>query len=328
MSKQQNIIFDHAAIGSASRLKVNQATPIFSISPITLTVPNRVVDLQIRVSGPTTGNNFPVILLSHGLGHSNYLSSLHGYAPLVDFLASQGFVVIQPTHLDSNTLAIDPKTTEVPFWKSRVDDMSTILDNLEVIEELVPQISNKLDKDKVAVIGHSMGGLTAGMLLGEQLRLGDGKLVDLQDNRVKVGVLLSAPGNGKEDLTPQALKLLPFYQEPIFQCIKKPMLVMYGTSDNNSPWTKRSADWHADPYLLSPSPKTLVTLKGVGHALGGISGYDSIEAKLDESVEISSIVERLISSYLFDALYNSSLSWGENIEKFSEMTEYGKIEMK
>ena len=37
------------------------------------------------------------------------------------------------------------------------------------------------------------------------------------------------------------------------------------------------SDWHADPYFLSPGPKSLLTLFGAEHGLSGISGYDVAE---------------------------------------------------
>jgi predicted dienelactone hydrolase len=64
------------------------------------------LDLQVRVSAPVTGSELPVILLSHGHGPSNHLSSLNGYAPLANYWAAHGFAVIQPTHLDSKTLVL------------------------------------------------------------------------------------------------------------------------------------------------------------------------------------------------------------------------------
>lgn len=59
----------------------NSPTPVLSVSPVVLPAPGRAVDLQVRVSAPVTGSELPVILLSHGLGFSNNLSSLNGYAP-------------------------------------------------------------------------------------------------------------------------------------------------------------------------------------------------------------------------------------------------------
>jgi predicted dienelactone hydrolase len=156
-----------------------------------LSVPGRIVDMQMRISAPALGRDLPIILLSHGHGSSNNLSSLNGYGPLASFWAAHGFEVIQPTHLSSKTLSLDPKTTGAPlFWRSRVEDMKHILDQLDVIEASVPEIAGRLDPSRIAVVGHSLGGHTAGMLLGAQLTDEDGTKVDLAEPRVKAGVLL------------------------------------------------------------------------------------------------------------------------------------------
>ena len=120
----------------------------------------RAVDLQVRVSATATGRQLPVILLSHGHGNSNNLSSLNGYAPLASYWAAHGFAVIQPTHLDSKTLGRrDSGDPEAPlYWRSRAGDMTRILDQLDVIEAAVPRLPGRLDRSRVAVAGHSMGG--------------------------------------------------------------------------------------------------------------------------------------------------------------------------
>lgn len=98
---------------------VSSSTPVLSVSPVVLPAPGRAVDLQVRVSAPVTGSDLPVILLSHGQGYSNHLSSLNGYAPLANFWAAHGFVVIQPTHLSSRTLSLDPSTPGHPCTGAR-----------------------------------------------------------------------------------------------------------------------------------------------------------------------------------------------------------------
>ena len=88
------------------------------------------------MAAPLTGDDLPVILFSHGHGMSNYLSSLYGYGPLVDFYAAHGFAVIQPTHLNSKAFGGDPTGPEgALFWRSRPQDLRTILDRLIELRE-------------------------------------------------------------------------------------------------------------------------------------------------------------------------------------------------
>ena len=104
------------------------------VKPLKLSAPGRGEDLRVRVSAPDTGNELPIIVFSHGSG-----SSLEGYGPLADFWAAHGFVVIQPTHLDSRTVGLphdDPRTQRI--WRFRVEDMKCILDQLDLLEDAVP----------------------------------------------------------------------------------------------------------------------------------------------------------------------------------------------
>ena len=81
----------------------------------------------MRVSAPATGSELPVIVFSHGFG-----SSLNGYGPLADFWAAHGFVVIQPTHLDSRTVGLPQDDPRIPrLWRFRVEDMKRVLDRLD-----------------------------------------------------------------------------------------------------------------------------------------------------------------------------------------------------
>ena len=55
------------------------------------------------------------------------------------------------------------------FWKSRVTDMSRIIDRIDDIIASVPDLAGRVDTSKIAVAGHSLGGQTAGMLLGARV---------------------------------------------------------------------------------------------------------------------------------------------------------------
>lgn len=285
-------------------------TPVLSVSPVVLPAPGRAVDLEVRVSAPVTGSDLPVILLSHGQGYSNHLSSLNGYAPLANFWAAHGFVVIQPTHLSSSTLSLDPATPGGPLhWRSRAEDMTRILDRLDVIEAAVPQLLGRLDRDKVAVAGHSMGGHTASLLLGARLTdPDDGTEVDLAEPRIKAGVLLAAPGRGGDAVTEFVAENYSFFSTMDFSKMTTPTLVVAGDKDASTHLTVRGPDWHADPYFLSPGPKSLLTLFDAEHGLGGVSGYDVAETT-DESPERVAAVQRLTRAYLRTELHPGDSAW-------------------
>jgi len=75
--------------------------------------------------------------------------------------------------------------------------MSDVLDHLHTIADAVPGLTGRIDHTSVAVVGHSLGGLTASMLLGAQvLDLDTGTRKDQRDQRITAGVLLAAPGRG------------------------------------------------------------------------------------------------------------------------------------
>jgi dienelactone hydrolase len=299
------------------------AAVVISVSPIVIAAPERGEDLQLRVSAPAKGKKLPIIIFAHGYG-----SSMNDYAPLVNYWASNGFAVIQPTFLDSKTLGITPQDSRTPnIWRFRVEDIKRILDQLDLIEKNVTGLKGRLDLTRIAAVGHSYGAQTVGMLLGARVIGADGKLgEDMSDSRIKAGILLSAAGNGGKDLTPFAATNFPF-MNPSFAQMTKPTLIIAGDKDK-SMLSTRGADWFTDAYTRSSNNKWLVTLFGAEHLLGGISGYN-VKETTDENPKRVAVVQELTLAYLRSALYPEKQSWSTTSNKLmGSSNAIGKVEGK
>lgn len=299
-------------------------TAVISQSPVKLQAPGRDYELQVRVSVPATGDQLPIIIFSHGFG-----SSMDAYAPLVNYWAARGFVVIQPTFLDSRSLSPNPKADhgeavkaylEDPrkplMWRYRVEDFKLVLNQLDLIEDTVIGLRGRLDQTRIAAAGHSFGAQTTATLLGTRVINADGSLSeDLSDARISVGILLSAGGRGGDALSEFAKEHFPHLNQSYTE-MTTPALVVAGDRDV-SPLTVSGPEWFRDAYYLSPGANTLLKLSGGEHMLGGISGYLVTETT-DENPERVAAVQRLSWAYLRSALYPKDPAWTEAIAWFGK----------
>lgn len=298
-------------------------TPILSVKPVVLPAPERGDDLQVRVSAPASGTRLPVLVLAHGFGES-----MSSYDPLVDFWASNGFAVIQPTFLDSRTLGITPADPRYPdIWHIRVQDVGRVLDDLDHILAAVPGLSDRVDRDRIAVAGHSWGGQTVSMLLGARVVGADGQPgPDKTDARVKAGVLLATTGIGGDDLTPFAKENFSF-MHPDFDDLTTPALVVAGDHDQSALST-RGPDWFTDVYSYSPGARSLLTLFRAEHMLGGIHAYNATDTT-DESPERVALIRRACWAYLRSALEIDDIEWKQMQTELAETADpIGRIDNK
>lgn len=218
--------------------------------------------LSVRVTFPSSGGPYPIIVFSHGM-----YGSETGMDPLIQTWAKHGYVVIQPTHADSLRYAdaevwrdaMRGSLDNVDNWRERPGDIKLVLDHLEWLEGKVPDLKGKMDRKKIGMSGHSYGAWTTQMVAGMKLISGKQTLT-LADPRPKAFVVISPHGLGGG------------ITEDSFGTMRSPMLFVSGDNDHGR------GDWDPKVHrrqafdLCPPGDRTLVWIKDAYHDFGGLTG--------------------------------------------------------
>lgn len=268
---------------------------IVTINPIVLPDAARTIDLEVRITAPMSGGPFPIVLYSHGAQYSK-----DDYLPLAEYWAANGYIVIQPTHIESRALNLptgDPRLATA--WKTRILDMRHVLDALDEIERKAPLLKGKMDRAHVVAAGHSFGGHTVGGLIGAIVTDPEtGKEVDLSDKRIAAGIQMAPPGFG------------PGLRTVSWKQMNKPTLVIVGDKDENAN-LKQAWQVHADSYYGAPSgEKCLGVLAGMQHYLGGILGTNRTEEATPSADSLAQI-KRVTLAFLN--------TWAKNSKEWPTM---------
>jgi len=213
-------------------------------------------DLSVRVAYPDGAGPFPVVLFSHGA-----FCFADGYASVTDHWVSHGYVVVLPRHLDAaDAPPLGPEALP-RLLQARLDDLAFLLDHLAELRA-VAGIEGELDAARIAVAGHSFGGMIAMIKAGLYLRAPDsGERLDFGDARIRAAVVMSGVGP------------MPQMTDDAFSGLKKPLLATGGTLDVGNigsgpvyPW-----EWRMSAFGLAPSgDKFQVVLDRGDHYLGGL----------------------------------------------------------
>jgi len=226
------------------------------VESLTLPYEAQDKDLLIQVSYPKEQSApAPLIVFSHGA-----LCSKNTYSSIVNHWVSHGYVVIEPTHLDSATLG---KTQFMELGRisdTRPGDMSFILDSLDEIESTIPELAGKIDRSRIAASGHSMGAATAQRATGLDTRNAKGSVESLTDERFDVALLLSAPGT---------MSNIP---DDSWGEYEIPMMMSTGTKDITMTNKNRPEGWawRLGSFELTPrGDKYVLITQEMDHFLGG-----------------------------------------------------------
>lgn len=222
-------------------------------------------DVPLRVSFPRDGARLPVIVFSHG----NYASK-DDYGPITDYWSAHGYVVVAITHPDSTALgAVRGKPTPNAL-PERLQDVQLVLARLEEIAQRIPALAGRIDAERIAIAGHSFGGLVAQAFAGMELVSPDGgsPVAMRRDPRIRAAVVFSGVG-----------PIPPFSTPAGFATIRTPLLVTVGTEDLAMPNVPGKTGYalRREPFdLAPPGDKYLLVLNGADHYLGGMVGRDDL----------------------------------------------------
>ncbi|MGK7903829.1 MAG: alpha/beta hydrolase family protein [Hormoscilla sp.] len=248
-----------------------EQTPVGVVADIKLTDHRRDREVPVKIYYPDADGTFPVILFSHGTGGSQ-----ETFAHLSRFWSSYGYVCIHPTHLGSDTGALKThgfldlmEITRTPkVLQDRPQDISYIIDSLDELEQLVPQLTGKMERGAIGVGGHSAGAYTTMLLAGASATMPSGEKVNLRDSRVRSFLAISPQGT-----TPPGFdKYLWGLDGDSWSKIAAPMMTVSGSKDKG--WEGRPPSWKVEAFNNMPrGDKYHLLIQGAGHF-----AYDNSDA--------------------------------------------------
>ncbi|WP_437736038.1 alpha/beta hydrolase family protein [Sorangium sp. So ce1335] len=155
--------------------------------------------LDVSLDAPLPGGPSPLVVVSHGRSGTPL-----AYRTLASHLAQSGYLVAMPEHPGDNRH--DQSLSDaIENLENRPRHIRLTLDTLCSDAEIGP----RLQRDSVALIGHSMGGYAALAVAGAQPWAGLGRRLQVttRDPRVKALVLMSpatswfVPNDALQDVT-------------------------------------------------------------------------------------------------------------------------------
>ncbi|MEO9467313.1 hypothetical protein [Parasphingorhabdus sp.] len=143
----------------------------------------------VTIFSPSRSGCFPVIIFSAGA-----FSSPDRYLNMLQPIAEAGYVILAPTHLDAEILALDPKPKSETVWKTRNAELAYLATVPESLVTLLDRHKIKMNKTRMALLGHSYGALIAQLGAGAVATEPDGTRPNRKIPGVDALIAFSPPG--------------------------------------------------------------------------------------------------------------------------------------
>jgi len=214
-------------------------------------------DIPIKVYYPEhLSSSVPLIIFSPGYGGNR-----EGYGYLGRGWATAGYIVIVPTHAGSDSTAlrknalrgVDDASQAFENQTLRTSDIHFLISSIKEIEHQIPAIKGKIDRKRIGMSGHSMGGGTALLIAGATAALPGTQPRAFRDDHVRAAVAMSPPGPGRAAFVDHS-----------WDQIGIPIMTMSGTRDRGV--GGEPPEWRTQPYKhMPPGDKYQVTVNGANH---------------------------------------------------------------
>ena len=206
------------------------------------------------------GGPYPLLVFSHGYGGGGLCSVF-----FTERLAARGWIVVAPDHHDrhSSVRIRTGQKKDFDRWgllrsakelaSSSPEDRGKYLYRLDEMKLTLDRMLNHasfsklIDRDRIAVGGHSMGGFTALGLCGT--------IKERHDSRVKA-VLLFSPGAGGY-----------LFRDAELAAVRIPSMLFMGEREKDQPrGSKTMSEIVGKIYRNLSPPKYFLEIKGAGHS--------------------------------------------------------------
>lgn len=179
-----------AALAMPTTSTIPNAPPKLVVTEIqTMLTTKSGHEFPVTIFAPGRSGTFPLIVFSTGA-----FSSPDRYLNMLQPIAEAGYIILAPTHLDAEILALDPKPQSESVWTTRNDEIAHLAAAADPVVARLKRRGFTIDANRIAIMGHSYGALIAQIGAGAIATEPDGSRPNRKIENVAALVAYSPPG--------------------------------------------------------------------------------------------------------------------------------------